>query len=175
MPRHPRLSLRAALAVTMLLAAAPPARAETVDGDRIVIIDGDTIALPCPDLGLCRQERVRILNIDAPETRGAACDAERIAGLAAREALARLLRGKAVAVTRCEPEAGRAEKGEPAFGERAGKKPRCQDRYRRTLARLATASGDVGHALIATGHALPWAPGPQAKFERQQHWCGGAR
>ena len=101
---------------------------------------------------------MRILNIDAPETRGAVCEAESIAGLAAREALRRLLKGQPVEVTRCEPDTGR-----------------CEDRYRRTLASLSTEASDVGAALIASGHALPWAAGPAAKARRQQHWCGGVQ
>lgn len=139
----------------LLIAACTRARAETVDGNRIVIIDGDTAALPCPGDEPCRQERIRILNIDAPETRGARCEAERALGYAAKAELARLLRGQRVRVDRCEPDTGR-----------------CEDRYRRTLARLSTKAGDVGAALIATGHALPWAAGPAAKTRRQQHWCG---
>ncbi len=47
------------------------AHAETIDGDRIRIIDGDTVALPCdPARGIypgCA-ERVRLVGIDAPET-----------------------------------------------------------------------------------------------------------
>lgn len=158
MTKHTRIIpglIAIATGAAIIAASITLARAETIDGDRIVIIDGDTIALPCPGLGWCKQERVRILNIDAPETRNAVCEAEGIAGLAAKEALRRLLKGQPVEVTRCEPDTGR-----------------CSDRYRRTLARLATASGDIGQALIASGHALPWAPGPQAKFARQQHWCG---
>ena len=131
----------------------------TGEGERAIIIDGDTVALPCPELGLCRQERVRILNIDAPETgRRAVCEAEASAGLAAKAALRALLAGQPVEITRCEIKTGR-----------------CHDRYGRTLARLATSAGDIGQALIASGHALPWASGPAAKFERQSHWCGGAR
>lgn len=131
-------------------------RAETVDGARITIIDGDTIALPCAQPAPGCAERVRILNIDTPETgRNAACPAEATAGLAAKEALRRLIASGPVVITRCEPETGR-----------------CTDHYGRTLARLATATGDIGQAMIASGHALPWAPGAAAKFQRQQHWCG---
>lgn len=36
-------------------------------------------------------------------------------------------------------------------------------------------SSTLYRAMIASGHALPWAPGPKAKFDRQQHWCGGVR
>lgn len=157
-PRGKRIlggTLAIILGLVIIVSLIQIARAETIDGDRITIIDGDTVALPCPGLGLCKQERIRILNIDAPETRGAVCEAENIAGLAAKEALRNLLKGQMVDIIRCEPETGR-----------------CEDRYRRTLARLATQSGDVGQALIASGHALPWAPGAAAKFQRQQHWCG---
>lgn len=130
--------------------------AETIDGTSVIIIDGDTIALPCT--GEIRKgcaERVRILNIDAPETRGAVCEAERIAGLEAKARLAALLRGQPVNIERCEGDTGR-----------------CADRYGRTLARLSTSTGDIGQALISSGHALPWQPGAAAKFTRQQHWCG---
>jgi hypothetical protein len=42
--------------------------AEAVDGQRIAIIDGDTIDV--------RGERIRILNIDAPESFRSRCEAE---------------------------------------------------------------------------------------------------
>jgi endonuclease YncB( thermonuclease family) len=48
--------------VFALLAVLAPSPAETFDGRRAVIIEGDTIALG--------SERVRILTVDAPETRG---------------------------------------------------------------------------------------------------------
>lgn len=123
------------------------AKAEAVDGNRIVIIDGDTVGLP-------GGERVRILNIDAPETRGARCEAELVAGLKAKERLAELLRGRPIEVTRCE-----------ASG-------RCADRYGRTLARLSAGGRDLGEVLVAEGRALPWATGPAARQSRVAYWCG---
>lgn len=143
-----------AAAAGLLIGAA--AFAETIDGTATIIIDGDTIALPCTgEISRGCAERVRILNIDAPETRGAVCEAERMAGLEAKARLAALLRGQPVNIERCEGDTGR-----------------CADRYGRTLARLSTSTGDIGQALIASGHALPWQPGAAAKFARQQHWCG---
>ena len=59
--------------------------AETFDARRAVIINGDTVAFG--------SERVRILNIDAPETRGSQCERELVMGLRAKERLA----------TCCEP------------------------------------------------------------------------
>jgi micrococcal nuclease len=67
-------------------------RAETLDGRGAVIIDGDTLVF-----GL---ERIRIENIDAPETRKASCERELIAGLRAKEMLAGLVRSGPVAIKR---------------------------------------------------------------------------
>jgi hypothetical protein len=39
-----------------------------VYGNAIIIIDGDTVALPCPIVGTGSAEKVRLLDIDAPET-----------------------------------------------------------------------------------------------------------
>lgn len=133
---------RIALALALVLACVP-ARAETVDGSRIVIVDGDTVALP-------GGERIRLLDIDAPESFRSACEAELVAGLKAKERLRALVAGRAVTV------------------ERDG-----TDRYRRTLARLRTAQGDVGQILLREGLALRYVPGRRA--ERTAHWCGGRR
>lgn len=123
-------------------------RAETVDGRRAVIIDGDTVSID--------RERIRILNIDAPESRGARCEAELVAGLKAKERLAQLLRAGDITIRRCD---GR----------------RCQDRYGRTLARLESGGRDVGEVLVREGLALPWASGPGARQARVIYWCGSGR
>lgn len=131
------------------------ARAETLDGDRIHIIDGDTVALPCdPTKGIypgCA-ERVRLLGIDAPEVGShARCPAELIAGLDAKAALAGLIRRHPVDITRT----GR-------------------DRYGRTLARLAVGGRSVDAEMLAAGAAIPYAPGRAAWADRCRHWCPGA-
>lgn len=112
---------------------------------RVVIIDGDTVDIA--------GERIRILNIDAPETRRSRCEDELVLGLLAKERLAELLRAGPVTIDRCE-----------ASG-------RCEDRYGRTLARLRTAEGDVGAVLIAEGLAQPWRPGKAAAEGRLRVWC----
>lgn len=138
------------------LAALSPsqARAETIDGDRIAIIDGDTVALPCdPTRGIypgC-SERVRLEGIDAPESYRPRCEAERAPALAAKARLAELLRGKAVTITRV----GR-------------------DRYGRTLGHLAAGDIEVEAALLAERLVLPYAPGRAAWADRCRHWCPGA-
>jgi micrococcal nuclease len=147
------VSVLAILAMALQLAATRAAAAPlVVQGDRIRVIDGDTIELPCVRGAAC--ERVRILNIDAPEMRGAGCQAERMAGRRASAELRRLLAGRRVEVRRCE-----------ASG-------RCRDRYGRTLARLFVDGRDVGAAMVRTGHALPWRPGAQERAARLAHWCG---
>lgn len=133
------------IARAMLLAAflaAAPAGAETVDGSRIVIIDGDTVHIA--------GERIRLLDIDAPESFRSACEAELVAGLKAKERLRALLDGQDVTI------------------ERDGR-----DRFGRTLARLRTPAGDVGMVLLRERLALRYVPGRRA--ERTAHWCGGSR
>lgn len=149
MTRPARDSILAALALTAAGLWGCAARAEMLDGRRLHVIDGDTVRLS-------RAETIRILNIDAPETRGARCERELIMGLRAKERLRALLAGP-IRIERCEPSG------------------RCRDRYGRTLARLVTATGDAGLQLIAEGHALPWAPGPEAKAARIAAWCGRTR
>lgn len=138
--------MRAAL---ILLAAllAGAASAETVDGARFVIIDGDTVSFD--------GERIRILNIDAPESFRSRCEAELIVGLRAKERLAALLRSGRVTIDRCEPGTNR-----------------CRDRYGRTLARLRAGGRDVGEVLISERLALPWRAGAEARAERLGAWCG---
>ncbi len=130
---------RTLLAAALL--AVTPAAAETISGSRIVIIDGDTVALP-------GGERLRLLDIDAPESFRSSCEDELVAGLKAKERLAQLLRGQDVTI------------------ERNGR-----DRFKRTLGRLFTEDGDIGEILLTERLALPYVPGRKA--DRDAHWCGG--
>jgi len=130
-----------ALALFVFSSLMYAARAETVDGRRIVIIDGDTI-----DVG---GERIRILNIDAPESFRSRCEAELKLALRTKERLAQLLRSGPVQI------------------DREG-----QDRYRRTLATLRVREGDVGRILVRERLALPWQEGSEAKEDRLHVWCG---
>ena len=134
--------------LAIITALAPPARAETLLGARLYVIDGDTVRLP-------GGETLRLHALDAPETGRARCEAEIARGLAAKARLRALLVGESVEVTRCEPATGR-----------------CVDRYGRTLGALATSAGDVALILIAEGHAMPWRSGRAAREARAKHWCG---
>jgi endonuclease YncB( thermonuclease family) len=84
------------------------------------VVDGDTVWLD--------GEKIRLVDIDAPELAGR-CEIERRLAIAARDRLVELLRER------------------PADIVRTG-----TDRYGRTLARL----GDVGEQLIAEGLASRW-------------------
>jgi endonuclease YncB( thermonuclease family) len=130
-----------ALAILLGFSVAYLTKADTVDGRRIVIIDGDTID--------AQGERIRILNIDAPESFRSRCEAELKLALRTKERLADLLRSGPVEIKR-----------------------QGQDRYRRTLATLSVREGDVGNILVRERLALPWQDGRAAKEERLQTWCG---
>jgi micrococcal nuclease len=130
------------------LAFAVVIHAQPLDGRHAVIIDGDTVSI--------ERERIRILNIDAPETRGARCEAELVAGLKAKERLAQLLRAGPVTLRRCDGS-------------------RCLDPYGRVLARIEAGGRDIGEVLVREGLALPWASGPAARQARAVYWCGSGR
>lgn len=95
------------------------------------VVDGDTLSVDV-DLGfrVMTRQRLRLLDVDAPETRGVSRDA----GAASKAALERLLPvGCAVVV-------------ETAKG----------DRYGRWLARVHTGGVCVNDWLVAEGHAGRW-------------------
>ncbi len=71
---------------------ADAAFAETFDGSRVVIVDGDTFGF--------RKERFRILNIDTPESFRPRCERELVLALRAKERLAGLLRAGRVTIRR---------------------------------------------------------------------------
>lgn len=126
-----------------LLTLAPLQAGERVPARAIFIIDGDTVAIG--------RERVRLLDVDTPETYHSRCEAELVLGLAAKAELRALL--------------SRAERVEI---HRSGR----TDVYGRTLARITVDDMDVGRRLVAEGLALPWRPGSAAKRERLKAWCG---
>jgi endonuclease YncB( thermonuclease family) len=106
-----------------------------------VIIDGDSFSLA--------GERIRILNIDAPESFHARCEHELVLALKARQRLKQLLTAGAIKL------------------QRDG-----HDRTGRTLARVRVGGRDVGDILIGEGHALPYRSGGNNKLTRLRVWCG---
>jgi endonuclease YncB( thermonuclease family) len=93
--------------------------------------------------------RIRILSIDTPETFRSRCDNELKLGLAAKQRLRELL-----------------DSGEVSYT------PDGVDRFGRTLAHVYVGDVNVGDVLLKEGHALPYAPGPDAKKKRHDTWCG---
>lgn len=89
-----------------------------------------------------RGTKIRLTGIDAPEVEGQ-CRAERHRAAEATRALTDLLN---TGLRRM------------AFDG--------QDRYGRALARLWVASGEIGPAMIAAGHAVPFGP------RHRNAWCG---
>ena len=114
----------------------PAARASVV-----AIVDGDTIRID--------GQSVRIIGIDAPETWKPHCEAEYVAGLAAKERLRAIL-----------------DDGPVTF------QPTGMDRYQRTLAQVFVGKMNVGEALVSEGFALRYQQGSKAKLARIRTWCG---
>ncbi len=122
------------MAITLITLAASFALCAT--GPRTTcVVDGDTFWL--------QGEKVRIADINAPETRGASCPAEAAHGAVATRRLITLLNAGPFAL-----EAGN----------------RDRDRYGRTL-RIVTRQGrSLGAQLVSEGLAEPWRG-------RRSDWC----
>ena len=129
----------AAMLVAVLGAALATASAHAETGRIRYVTDGDTFRLESG-------ERIRIANIDAPETHTdqAKCRAEIVLGEAAAERARGLLDHRTVTF------------------ERVGRS------YNRTVARVTLDGRDLGERLVTMGVARPW---PHHK--PKPDWCGG--
>jgi len=125
---------RTVVAVLVVLGTSPGARAEP---GVCRAIDGDTY--------VCRGERIRVENIDAPELH-ARCAAELDAALAARLFAQHALDGALAIEIRVHT-----------------KRPR--DRYGRALARVLVDGDDLGELMIEAGLARSY------HGERRRSWC----
>ena len=125
---------RISVLVFALLATASAASATTV------LIDGDTFVLD--------GERIRIIEIDTPETFRPRCENELILGLKAKERLRALLDSGPLTVVR-----------------------EGHDYWRRTLAHVYAGETDIGQTMLTEGYALPYVKGPKAKASRLAQWC----
>ena len=121
-------SLLLASAVALATLAGPALAEFTPATGTVSIVDGDTISVG--------RERIRLLDIDTPETFRSRCENELVLGLKAKERLRQLLDSGPVSI------------------ERDGR-----DRYRRTLAQVRVGDIDVGATLLAEGFALPYQQG----------------
>lgn len=131
------LRLTASIAVLLAASAAAGTPARSAHGTVRYVTDGDTFRLKSG-------ERIRIANIDAPETqsRQAKCRVEIERGEAASRQARLLLEGRAVTF------------------ERVGRS------YNRTVARVRLDGRDVGATLIAMGAARPW-----LRHQPKPDWC----
>ena len=146
-------ALRLSLPILLFASPALSATYEPIEGNRIIVLDGDTVALPCKNPGRGCAERVRLQDIDAPEVFHPDCAEGLQQGLKAKARLAQLIRGKVVYV------------------ERDGRR----DLYGRTLGalRIGSPSGiNAGMQLVREDLARPWKAGAAAREERRLWWCG---
>lgn len=135
----PVVMIHLACVIVLSLGACTQVGAETIDGSRTYITDGDTIRLSTGD-------RVRLAGIDAPEMPPrAACDLEIELALAAKARLQDLIRNADVVALR-----------RPS-GERD------QDRYGRLLRDVIVDGRDAGVILVDEGLAQVW-QGRKAKW-----------
>lgn len=125
------------MVIILLLAVQAIAASAAEQATIAYVIDGDTFRLTTG-------ERIRIANIDAPESqRGQAkCAAEIAFGLAATNRARTMLQGRAVAI------------------ERVGRS------YNRTVARVTLNGRDLATQLIEIGVARPW-----PHHSPKPNWC----
>ena len=117
--------------------AAPRAMPLCSSGRRVnCVVDGDTLWLD--------GEKIRLVNIDAPEVHGR-CPAETSRAAEATRELARLVDHRPIRIVR-----------------------RGEDRYGRTLAAVVTPDGDVGDLLVSRDLAVTW----RGRREPAETWCG---
>jgi endonuclease YncB( thermonuclease family) len=152
---HPRVAALLALIVSLTVAVtwAKIARAAPIDAADIRVIDGDTIRVHH------KQPNVRLVGFNAPETRRAACPAERDLGDKATRRVRELVRAgnldfEFVACS-CPP----GTQGTPA----------CN--YGRDCGTLKAAGRDVGEILIAEGLAVPFKCGATRCPRTPKPWC----
>ena len=124
-----------ALAVAVIVAALTLGWIAAARAD-IYVIDGDTIVVD--------REHIRLVGLNAPETRGAACEAERRLGYLAKARLVDLL------TAACGPLARAPARCLDMARERH------KDRYGRSLARLRAGGEDVAGVMIREGLAEPY-------------------
>ena len=106
----------------------------------MLLVDGDTVDID----GV----RIRLLDIDTPETYRSRCENELVLGLKAKARLRELV-----------------ESGPVAY------EPHGHDRYGRTLAHVFAGGTNVGDVLLAEGLALRYEAGAEAKARRLRRWC----
>lgn len=88
--RHIAIGVIGVAAISAALKYSEPDLAETVEGGKIRVVDGDTVAIG--------KTRIRLMGIDTAEIHEPRCPSEKLAGEIAKLALEDLLKGKTVTI-----------------------------------------------------------------------------
>jgi endonuclease YncB( thermonuclease family) len=137
----------------LFIALSFPAAAEPIDSVDIRVIDGDTIRV------YHEQPNVRLVGFNAPETRRAACDAERELGAKATRRLRDLVR------------AGDLDFVYVACSCPAGTEGTRLCNHGRDCGTLKSRGRDVGAILMEEGLAVPFVCGATRCPKTPRPWC----
>ena len=148
----PAMKLRHLVAFLALFSV--PAVGEPIDPDDVRVIDGDTIRV------YQQQPDVRLVGFNAPETRRAACEAERLLGAKATRRLRDLVR------------AGNLDFEYVACSCPARTQGTSACNYGRDCGILKSHGRDVGAILIEEGLAVPFVCGATRCPRTPRPWCG---
>ena len=146
---------RGSFVIAALLTSSRLTLAAPIDPGDVRVIDGDTIRVHQ------QQPNVRLVGFNAPETRRAACDAERELGAKATRRVRDLVRDGNLhfEFVACSCPAG--TEGTPT----------CN--YGRRCGTLKANGSDVGAILIAEGLAVPFQCGANRCPKTPRPWCEG--
>ncbi len=142
------------LILTWLLVISGSAVATPINSGDIRVIDGDTIRIHQ------KQPNVRLVGFNAPETRKAACDAERELG------------GKATRRVRDLVRDGNLDFEFVACSCPLGTEGTPSCNYGRRCGMLKANGRDVGEILISEGLAVPFQCGATRCPKTPRPWCG---
>jgi endonuclease YncB( thermonuclease family) len=152
--RHPTGSIfLRKLALVLFIALSRPVSAEPIDSADTRVIDGDTIRV------YHKQPNVRLVGFNAPETRRAACQAERELGAKATRRLRDLVR------------AGNLDFVYVACSCPHGTEGTFACNYGRDCGTLKSNDRDVGAILVEEGLAVPFVCGVTRCPKTPRPWC----
>jgi endonuclease YncB( thermonuclease family) len=137
--------------VALALGQVPTANADPIASTDIVVVDGDTIRV--------RDQLIRLIGFNAPETWRAACPAEQLQGDKATQRLRELVRGSGLDLTPVACACPAGTQGTPS----------CN--YGRACGILKVDGRDVGKILIAEGLAVPFVCGTAHCPPTPRPWC----
>jgi len=124
-----------------LIVLATPAHAAEYRAEVISNYDGDSATILIDG----RRDKLRLINVDTPEIKGA-CEAERYMAIRARDFTREWTRNKTIILETTKRE---------------------RDKYKRLLAFVRNEHGeDLGEKLIEAGLAVKW------EGRRHRGWCG---